>query len=88
MSETKEERMSLINPATGENAGYIRQDSIDVLDKAVKKAKIAQVDWAKKAFNERAIHILAIRDFVAAEADRIAGVIATSTGKTRVGWMR
>ncbi|MEN6373314.1 MAG: aldehyde dehydrogenase family protein [Smithella sp.] len=84
MSETKEERTSLINPATGENAGYIRQDSIDVLDKAVKKAKIAQGDWAKKPFNERAIHILAIRDFVAAEADRIVGVIATSTGKTRV----
>ncbi len=84
MSEIKEERISLMDPATGENAGYISRDSIDVLDRAVKQAKITQVDWAKKPFRERAIHILAIRDFVAAEADRIAGVIAKSTGKTRV----
>ena len=84
MPEIKEERISLINTATGENAGYINQDSMDVLNKAVEKAKIAQLDWATKPFGERAIHILAIRDFVAAEADGIASVIAKSTGKTRV----
>lgn len=84
MSEAKEERMFLSNPATGASVDCIRQDGIDVLDKAVKKAKIAQPDWEKKPFKDRAIHILAIRDFIAAEADRIAGVIAKSTGKTLV----
>ena len=42
MSEIKEERISLINPATGENAGYIKQDSIDVLDKAAIHKAFAQ----------------------------------------------
>ena len=76
--------MSLINPAGSANTGCIQQDSVDTLDRAVQQAKIAQLGWAKKPFGGRADSILAIRDFVVAEADRIAGVIAKSTGKTRV----
>ncbi len=72
--------MSLINPAGSANTGCIQQDCVDTLDRAVQQAIIAQLGWAKKPFGGRADSILAMRDFVVAEADRIAGVIAKSTG--------
>jgi len=80
----KEDRKPLMNPASGEVTGYVREDGPDVLLEAVAKARKAQKAWGKKTFRERAAHVHAIRDFVAAEADRIAAVISRSTGKTRI----
>ncbi len=85
MAETKlKDGTPLINPASGEVTGYVREDRLEDLNEAVSKAKAAQTSWEKKTFRERAGHIHAIRDFITIKADRIAAVISRSTGKTRV----
>ncbi len=74
----------LINPASGEVTGYVREDSAEDLRRAVEKARAAQAFWQETSFRERARHVFKIRDFIVEQADRIAEVISRSTGKTRV----
>ncbi len=54
------------------------------LQQVVAKARTAQKIWEVRSFRERAGHVLAIRDTVADQADRIVEIIARSTGKTRI----
>jgi len=84
MTESAEKKIPLMSPATGEITGYVQEDSEELLRKAVESARTAQKIWEKKTFGERAEAVLAIRDFVVAQADRIAEVIAKTTGKTRI----
>jgi acyl-CoA reductase-like NAD-dependent aldehyde dehydrogenase len=77
-------RTPLINPASGEMIGFVRQDDPNVLPETVAKARAAQKIWEKQSFRDRRRSVFAIRDFIAEHADRITAVISRSTGKTRV----
>jgi len=50
----------------------------------LEKARAAQRDWAALSFRARAGHVLAVRDAIVAEADRIAEIISRDNGKTRI----
>jgi succinate-semialdehyde dehydrogenase/glutarate-semialdehyde dehydrogenase len=72
------------NPATGEVIGKNPENSVAELQEAVKKAKAAQKEWAKLSVRERGNHLLLIRNFIAANAERIAETISKDNGKTRI----
>jgi acyl-CoA reductase-like NAD-dependent aldehyde dehydrogenase len=65
-----------INPATGEIIGKTPENTVEELEKAVALAKIAQSEWAKFSFQERAQYLLAIRDYIVENVDRISDVIS------------
>ncbi|MCX6121801.1 MAG: aldehyde dehydrogenase family protein [Ignavibacteriales bacterium] len=73
-----------INPATGEIIGKTSENTIEELEQAVARAKIAQLQWAKLSFQERAQYLFAIRDFIVENADRISNVISKNSGKTKM----
>ncbi len=72
------------NPATGEVIGKTPEQTVDELEHAVVRAKIAQAIWASVSFHERKKHLLKIRDYIVEHADQIAEVIAKDTGKTKM----
>jgi succinate-semialdehyde dehydrogenase/glutarate-semialdehyde dehydrogenase len=71
------------DPATGELVGESRQDGMRELEEAMRMARIAQADWAKRPVAERAKYILRVRDYIVANADRLAQIISRDNGKTR-----
>jgi len=73
-----------VNPATGEEIGATKENSIADLLTAVVQAKAAQKLWAVKSFNERAKHLFKIREYLTANADRLSEIICNDSGKTRV----
>jgi succinate-semialdehyde dehydrogenase/glutarate-semialdehyde dehydrogenase len=72
------------NPATGEILGRIPENSIEELNRAVATARLAQKEWYRLSYGERAKHLLRSRDFIVENVDRIAEVISKETGKTRM----
>jgi succinate-semialdehyde dehydrogenase/glutarate-semialdehyde dehydrogenase len=80
---TERETVS-VNPATGEVIGRTREHSAEDVRRAVERSRLAQKSWAKVRYGARARHLVAIRDFVAAHADGIAGTISRNNGKTRM----
>ncbi len=73
-----------INPATGEIIGKTLEDTVEELERAVALAKIAQLGWAKLSFQERAQYLLATRDYIVENVDRISDVISKESGKTKM----
>jgi acyl-CoA reductase-like NAD-dependent aldehyde dehydrogenase len=73
-----------INPATGKIIGQTPVNTVEELERAVALAKIAQHDWAKISFDERAIHLYRIRDYIVENTDRIADCISRDNGKTKM----
>ena len=65
-----------INPATGKIIGKTPENTIEELAQAISLARIAQHEWAKLSFHERAQHLFAIRDYIVENADKISDVIS------------
>jgi acyl-CoA reductase-like NAD-dependent aldehyde dehydrogenase len=73
-----------INPATGKIIGHTPVNNVVELDRAVALAKIAQSDWTKLSFHERANHLFRIRDYIVENTDRTADIISRDSGKTKM----
>jgi len=73
-----------INPATGEIIGKTPENTVEELRQAIALAKAAQLPWAKLSFHVRAHYLLAIRDYIVENADRISDIISKDTGKTKM----
>ena len=73
-----------INPATGEIIGTTPENTVEELERAVALTKAAQHDWVRLGFPERARYLLAIRDYIVENADRISDVISKNNGKTKI----
>ena len=73
-----------INPATGKIIGKTPENTIEELAQAISLARIAQHEWAKLSFHERAQHLFAIRDYIVENADKISDVISKNSGKTKM----
>ncbi len=73
-----------INPATGEEFGKTRENTVEELLTAVATARVAQKEWATLGYDGRKPYLLKIRDYISENSDRIAQVISNDTGKTRI----
>ena len=72
------------NPATGEILGYSPLTPVESLKGIVHQARVAQHAWAFTPLKERLRAMTRVRNYVAAHAEEIAGLIARDNGKTRV----
>ena len=72
------------NPATGKELG--KEPNTDLSDMAdmMREARAAQKEWASYSFRQRKSVILAIRDHVVGDADRLARIVSENSGKTRI----
>ena len=75
---------SSINPATGEIIGKTPENTVEELNHAVAQAKAVQREWAKLSFRNRARYLIAIRDYIVENADKISDIISKDTGKTKM----
>jgi acyl-CoA reductase-like NAD-dependent aldehyde dehydrogenase len=73
-----------INPATGKVIGHTPVNTVEELEHAVALAKIAQHDWTKLSYKERANRLFLIRDYIVENTDRIADIISRDNGKTKM----
>lgn len=72
------------NPATGEYIGSSKLHSIEDLQKVIKEARVAQVEWAKLPVNERVKYVIKIRDYFVENIDRVSEIISNENGKVRI----
>ncbi len=73
-----------INPANGEVIGSIPKTPLEAIPAIFEQARKAQLIWGAKSYSERAAHIRKMREYIIANADRIAEVVSSSSGKTRI----
>lgn len=67
--------------ATGRKMGYVKEGSVDDLDKAVKKARKAQPAWAQLSHAQRSTILRHAADEVEQHAEELARIIAQEQGK-------
>ena len=80
-SETTE--IIVRDPATGKEVGRAPIASQSQVREAVRRARIAQPEWGRRTFNQRAEIILNARELVLAQLEEIATLISRETGKPR-----
>lgn len=71
-----------INPATGDVLGECPHTPAQAIPEIFKKAREAQLVWARKSFKQRAKHLRLMREYIIENADDLAKTVATSNGKT------
>jgi len=67
--------------ATGKTFAYVRESDVDDLNKAVKRARKAQVAWAELSHAQRSAILNKAADEVEAHAEELARIIAQETGQ-------
>ncbi|RYN51000.1 putative aldehyde dehydrogenase-like protein [Alternaria tenuissima] len=71
-------------PATGEALGRINPSTADGIDRAITKAKAAQVQWAQTSFLRRRKVLRTMLKFILENQEEIARVACLDSGKTMV----
>jgi acyl-CoA reductase-like NAD-dependent aldehyde dehydrogenase len=71
-------------PATGEALGRINPSTADGIDRAIAKAKAAQVQWAQVSFRQRRKVLKTMLKFILENQEAIARVACLDSGKTMV----
>jgi acyl-CoA reductase-like NAD-dependent aldehyde dehydrogenase len=71
-------------PATGQSLGRINPSTADGIDRAIAKAKAAQVQWAQSSFIQRRKVLKTMLKFVLENQEAIARVACLDSGKTMV----
>ncbi len=77
-------KLEVFAPATLERLGEIEVASPEDVTSAVSRARVAQVEWAARSFDERERLLLRARALLVERADEIAEVICRDTGKPRL----
>jgi acyl-CoA reductase-like NAD-dependent aldehyde dehydrogenase len=80
-------KKAILNPASGERIGWLREHDARDMASAMRRARTAQTAWAALPVARRAGVIRSMRARIVARADGIAEIISRSTGKTRVDAM-
>lgn len=73
-----------IKKATGEIIGFSSLNTVEELGEIMKRARVAQIDWAKKPVKERAAIIRKASAYITKNCDELARTISDDNGKTRV----
>ena len=81
LSSTELREIVAINPANGDEIGRVPLLNASDVNAAVKRARQAQIAWAKLSFRARAQFIVKAREVVLAQVDEIALLISRETGK-------
>ncbi|KAF7448950.1 PutA NAD-dependent aldehyde dehydrogenase [Pyrenophora tritici-repentis] len=71
-------------PATGEALGRVNPSTADGIDRAIEKAKAAQVKWAETSFLQRRKVLRTMLKFILENQEAIARVACLDSGKTMV----
>jgi acyl-CoA reductase-like NAD-dependent aldehyde dehydrogenase len=71
-------------PATGQSLGRINPSTADGIDRAIAKAKDAQVKWAETSFYQRRRVLKTMLKFILENQEMIARVACLDSGKTMV----
>ncbi|KAJ8104730.1 hypothetical protein OPT61_g10603 [Boeremia exigua] len=71
-------------PATGESLGRVNPSTAEGIDRAIAKAKEAQVQWAQTTFAERRRVLKTMLKFILENQETIARVACLDSGKTMV----
>src|SRR5256712_11697153 len=74
---------AIINPATGETIAEVPKGTEADVDRAVKAARTAYVDWFETVPKERSEMILKLADAVAADGEELANLESANVGKPR-----
>ena len=83
-SKSKKAR-AVPDAATGKTFAYVKESDVDDLNKAVKKARRAQVAWAELSHAQRSAILNKAADEVEAHAEQLARIIAQEQGKPLSG---
>lgn len=83
VTEEGAQTIAIDNPATGEVVGHLACASVDLLDKAIASARVAQKEWAKASLAKRTRVMYKFRELLLAHQDQIAEIIVREGGKTR-----
>jgi acyl-CoA reductase-like NAD-dependent aldehyde dehydrogenase len=76
------EWMDSVNPATGEVHGRVPAGTVSDVDRAVKAAAAAQLDWGARSVWERGDLIRALAEEIKKRADDVVPLEAADTGNT------
>ncbi len=79
--EAAGDTMAVLNPATGEELWRAPVSSADEVDRAVRAARKAFVDWSQTTPAQRAGALLALADLVERHAEELARLEALNAGK-------
>src|SRR2546425_12613419 len=77
------EGQPVINPATGETIAEVPKGTEADVDRAVKAARTAYVDWFESVPKERSEMMLKLADAVAADGEELANLESANVGKPR-----
>src|SRR5437016_2547137 len=77
------EGQAVINPATGETIAEVPKGTEDDVDRAVKAARAAYVEWFGTVPKERSEMLLKLAEAVAADGKELANIESANVGKPR-----
>ena len=73
--------LTVVNPATGETLAETANGGADDVDRAVREADAARVDWARRPPAERAAVLLGLAEVIATNRDELARIESANVGK-------
>jgi succinate-semialdehyde dehydrogenase / glutarate-semialdehyde dehydrogenase len=76
-------RESALAPYTGRPLGALPRSTPDDVERAIRTARAAQAEWAKRAPAERGTILLRFHDLVLDRQDEVLDIIQLENGKTR-----
>ncbi len=76
------ERLTIINPGTGELVGHVTDSSAELVDAAVRSAAAAGPEWSRLGYADRGQVLHACADAFEAHVDELVPVLVAEQGKT------
>ncbi len=70
------------NPATGDSLGKVPQNTVDDINDAVKRIRLAQTKWEQLSFSERGKHLRKMQQHLVEHGEKYAQIISQDNGKT------
>jgi succinate-semialdehyde dehydrogenase/glutarate-semialdehyde dehydrogenase len=83
VTSTSGESAAVISPLTGQPLAHVPQSSNDDVAEAFRRARRAQVAWARTSLDQRAEALLRFHDLVLDRQDEIIDLIVWESGKAR-----
>jgi len=76
--------LASIDPATGETLGYVDATPASTLPDVIRRARTAQIAWARLPITTRCAHLKKLRDAIMSSRTELAEAVVRESGKPRV----
>ena len=63
---------------------HTKETALALVKEAIAASRIAQSQWQRRSYSDRAASLLKIRDYISVHAEELAECISRATGKTRI----